>query len=63
MDSAWSVNNILSIGTDRYNHRRGRTGRVHLPPIRSCDQHLSCRSSATDDSAERLTSFDMPSLR
>jgi putative transposase len=32
------LDHILRIGADWYNHRRGHTGRDHLPPIRDDDQ-------------------------
>lgn len=35
------LDHILRIGADWYNHRRGHTGRDHLPPIRDDDQPLT----------------------
>ncbi len=32
------MNHILAIGADWYNHRRGHTGRNHLPPVRNDDE-------------------------
>jgi len=31
------LDHILKIGADWYNHRRGHTGRDHLPPVRDSD--------------------------